>query len=269
MITRNPVLKAILPTRPKRWKRTGIRQIAHDLMNSTLLKALVKPFVRQAIWSAKKKTISQILVARCRRDRLPEHGRFTPREIKRITRQARQNVRELMPYLHDLENIGNYQMEYGGLVDLATYRALVKEKIDPAYATTLVGDMIWQARTNARGVIPIVDPLRMMVARLTTSDRLDFLEKRLKDGVRYPYSQPGYRIDLYKDEEVWCMDIYSCPVYDFYNQFGHEELALFRRTWCTFDFAVAEHLVDGGSYQRKHTLSDGDGVCDMRWSIAR
>jgi hypothetical protein len=232
-----------------------------------MLKKFVKTIIRKAAWSAKKKTVIQILASRCRRDGMPEHGRFTPREINQIIRHAYLYTKELMPYFVDLDNVSNYLMEYGGLIDLAIYRALVKAKIDPVYAGNLVGDMIWQARVNAKGLIPIIDPLRVKLAKLTAKDPMAFLEKRLKDGMKYPYSKPGYKIEFYRNENAYCMDIYSCPVYDFYRQFGQEEMTLFRKTWCTFDYSVAEHLVEGGKYQRKHTLSDGDKVCDMRWFI--
>jgi hypothetical protein len=150
---------------------------------------------------------------------------------------------------------------------LAIYKALVKERIDPDYAMDLIGDMIWQARVNAKGLIPIIDPLRLKLAKIMSKDPMAFLEKRLKDGMKFPYSEPGYKVELYKDKNVYCMDFYSCPVFDFYKQFGKEEMTLFRKTWCTYDYAAAEHLVEGGKYQRKHTLSDGDELCDMRWSI--
>jgi len=70
---------------------------------------------------------------------MPEYGRFTPREIKQIIFQANLNVKELMPYLNDLDNVGNYQNEYAGLIDLAIYRALLKARIDRNYAVNLVG----------------------------------------------------------------------------------------------------------------------------------
>ena len=216
-----------------------------------------------------EKTISQILTSRCRRDGMPEYGRFTPREIEQIVFQANLNVKELMPYFNDLDNMGNYINEYGGLLTLAIYRALVKENIAPDYAVNLVGDMQWQARVNAKGHTPIIDPLRKKLDKLTTKDPMAFLEKLLKGAMKYPYGEPGYKIEFYKDKNVYCMDIYSCPVFDFYKQFGQEEMTLFRKTWCTYDFTVAEHLVEGGKYQRKHTLSDGDEVCDMRWFINR
>ncbi len=236
-------------------------------MRSIGLRSLAKPFVRRAVRNAKKKTVSQVLISRCRRDGLPEFGRFTPGEIKRIILQAESNIQELMPYFIDSDKIGNYMNEYGGLIDLAIYRALKNEKIESSYAMNLVGDMIWQARMNSKGLVPIYDPLRMKLAKLRTKDRISFLGKRLEDGLKFPYSEPGYKAELYKDEDVYCMDFYSCVVHDFYKQFGPEEMTLFRRSWCTFDYSVAEILVEGGKYQREHCLSDGDDVCDMRWFI--
>jgi len=232
-----------------------------------MFKKLIKQIVRKIAWTAKKKTISQILASRCRRDGMPEYGRFTPREIEQIILQANLNIKELMPYFNDLDNVGNYQNEYVGLLDLAIYRALLKENIASDYAVNLVGDMMWQAVVNAKGLIPIIDPLRKKFSKLTTKDPMAYLEKRLKAMMKYPYSKPGYKIEFYKDKNVYCMDIYSCPVFDFYKQFGQEEMTLFRRTWCTFDFTAAENVVEGGKYQRKHTLSDDDEVCDMRWFI--
>ena len=230
-------------------------------------KTLMKNIIRKIAWTAKKKTMVQILASRCKRDGLPEYGRFTPREIDRIIFQTNLNIKELMPYFNDLDSIGNYQNEYVGLIDLAIYRALIKEKIEPNYAMNLVGDMMWQAVVNAKGIIPIIDPLRKKWWRLTTKDSMSFLGKRIKAAMKYPYSKPGYKIKLYMDKNVYCMDIYSCPVFDYYKQFGEEEMTLFRKTWCTFDFSVAEYGVEGGRYERKHTLSDGDEVCDMRWFI--
>lgn len=233
-----------------------------------MAKTLLKQIARRLVWSAKKKATFQILRSRCRQDGLAEYGHFTDKEIQQILAQAELNIKELMPCFIDIDSLGNYVNEYGGLVDLAVYRALVKAEVEPGYAMNLVGDMIWQARMNAGGVLPIIDPLRIRLAKMTTKDRLAFMERRLKDGMNYPYSEPGYKIEFYRDGDVYCMDIYTCPVYDFYKQFGREEMTLFRRTWCTFDYSVAQVLVEGGRYQREHTLSDGDEVCDMRWFIA-
>lgn len=212
-------------------------------MKSTLFKRLAKKIIRIVAWAAKKRTIVQILASRCRQNGMPQYGRFTSKEIKQIIFQANSNIKELMPYFNNLDNVGNYQNEYVGLIDLAIYRALLKAKIDPNYAVNLVGDMQWQGVVNSKGLIPIIDPVRKKLHKLTTKDPIAYLEKRLKAMMKYPYSEPGYKIEFYKDKNVYCMDIYSCPVFDFYKQFGEEEMALFRKTWCAFDYTSAEHLV--------------------------
>ena len=99
-----------------------------------MLRNLIKSTIRQAAWSAKTKTIKQILQSRCRRHGKPEYGRFTHREIERIIHQANENIKELMPYFVDHDNIGNYLMvtkyvicaglSKGTLLDNLTPRAL-------------------------------------------------------------------------------------------------------------------------------------------------
>lgn len=232
-----------------------------------MFKKIIKIIIRKISWKVKKKTIIQVLPSRCRRDGMPEYGRFTPKDIKRIIFQANFNIKEIMPYFMDIDNIGNYQNEYGGLLDLAIYRALIKEGIDSNYAMNLVGDMMWQVVVNSKGLIPIIDPLRKKLLKLSTKDPMAILEKRINQAMKYPYSKPGYKIEFYKDNQIYCMDIYTCPVYDFFKQFGNEEMTLFKKTWCTFDYTSAEYIVEGCKYERKHTLSYGDKVCDMRWSI--
>jgi hypothetical protein len=143
----------------------------------------------------------------------------------------------------------------------------LKEGTEPSYAMNLVADMIWQVRMNSKGLIPFYDPMRLRLARMRTKNPMDFLGRRLEDGLKFPYSEPGYKAELRRDGDVYCMDFYACPVHDFYKQFGEEEMTLFRRTWCTYDYSVAEVLVEGGKYLSEHCLSDGDELCDMRWFI--
>jgi hypothetical protein len=89
----------------------------------------------------------------------------------------------------------------------------------------------------------------------------------LRDMLKFPYGKPGYEAELYEEANGFRMNLYSCPLYDFYKQFGEEELTLFRKVFCTYDYAAAERLVDGGRYQRERTLSDGDEVCATRWFV--
>jgi len=72
-----------------------------------MLKKLIKQIIRKMTWTAKKKTIMQILTPRCRRDGMPEYGRFTSRDIEQIIFQANSNIKELIPYFKDFDKIGN------------------------------------------------------------------------------------------------------------------------------------------------------------------
>lgn len=234
-----------------------------------MVNKIIKNIIRVITWREMKKSLMQILPSRCKKDGLPEYGRFTPKEIQRIISQAQLNIEELIPRFKDLENIGNYQNAYLGLLGLAAYRALIKNGIESKYAMNIVGDMQWQAYMNNQGIVPIIDPIRKKLLRIFQKDPLDIIDIRLRQMMKYPYCKPGYQSEYYKENQVICWDFYSCPMHDFYKQFGAEEMTLFRRTMCTFDYSVAEHGVEGGKYERKHCLSDGDKVCDMRWSVVR
>jgi len=48
---------------------------------------------------------------------------------------------------------------------------------------------------------------------------------------------------------------------------NEEERRFFYNSWCMFDFAIAKVMAKDGSYERPHTLSAGDDVCDMRWFV--
>ncbi len=224
---------------------------------------LVKQIIRNQSWTVKKKSVVQVLTPRCRRDGEPEYGRFTTGDMERIFLHAKSNIEELMPYFKDLANIGNYVMAYSSLLDLAIYRALLREKVDPGYAVNLIGDINWQYVVNTGGYYR----LKRKLIALKTKDPIERMGMYLSDVLKFPYGKPGYRAELSKEGKVYHMNIYSCPLYDFYRQFGNEELTLFRKVFCTYDYAAAERLIEGGRHQREHTLSDGDEVCDMRWFI--
>jgi ribosomal protein L17 len=185
-------------------------------------------------------------------------------DVERIIQHANSFTTELAPHFKDLPNIGNYMMAYSSMLDLAIYRALISEMVDPGYATNLIGDINWQFVVNTGGYYR----LKKKLIALKTKDPMTRMGIFLDEMVKFPYSKPGYRIELYKEGDVYHMNSYTCPVYDFYKQFGNEELALFRKVFCTYDYSAAERLIEGGRYQREHTLSDGDDVCDMVWFIA-
>jgi len=224
-------------------------------------KMFIKQIIRKLVSTAAKKSLVQVLTPRCRRDGEPEYGRFNPTDIERIIRHVNLNIEELMPYIQNLDNIGNYINVYVSLLDLAIYRTLVREGLNPSYAINLTGDINWQLGVNTSGIFQ----LKRKLIALKTREPSDLTGKFLEDMLKFPFGEPGYQVDFYKDKNTYHMNIHSCPVFDFYKQFGKEEMAVCRKVFCTYDYAVAERI--GGRYEREHTLSDGDEVCDMRWSI--
>ena len=48
-----------------------------------MLKKLIKRIIRKMARTAKKKTMMQVLTPRCRRDGMPEYGRFISRDIEK------------------------------------------------------------------------------------------------------------------------------------------------------------------------------------------
>ena len=228
-----------------------------------MLQKLIKRIIQKQVWTIKKKSVVQVLTPRCRREDEPEYGRFTTTDIERTIQQTDSILLELIPYFKDLPNLGNYMMAYSSMIDLAIYRALLREKVDPGYATKLIGDINWQFVLNTGGYYR----LKRELIAVKTKDPMERMGIFLGDMLKFPYGKPGYRAELYKEGNVYHMNFYSCPIYNFYKQFGNEELTLFRKVFCTYDYAAAERLVEGGRYQREHTLSNGDNVCDMRWFI--
>ena len=220
---------------------------------------------RKSAWKLKREVLFQLLRTRCRREHLPEHGYFQPRHIEQILLQAEANMKQLMPFFIDIDHLGNYRNEYLGLIDLAIYRALITEHVEKDYAISLVADSLWLAALHLQS-----SPLLAMgniLMRLSSKTPTDHLGKILNWVMKTRVGPPGYRVNVHRENDVFHLDYSSCLVHDFYKQFGKEELQFFRRTWCTSDFATAEMLVDGGRCERAHTLSDGDGVCDMRWFV--
>ena len=224
----------------------------------------LKQVVRKQVWAVKRKTVIQVLTPRCRRDGEPEYGRFTSQDIERIIQQATINLAGLQPFFKDLPNLGNYTMAYSAMIDLAYYRALNAETVDPGYTIRLIGDINWQYVISTSGYYRLKK--KLIAAR--TRDPIERMGLFLRDMLKFPYGEPGYQAELTREGDTFRMNFYTCPLYDYFKQFGEEELTLFRKVFCTYDYAAAERLIEGGRYEREHTLSDGDAVCDMRWFIA-
>lgn len=170
------------------------------------------------------------------------------------------------PLIHavELEKIksrGNRLTITLGLYHVALYRSLRKLDIEDDYAIDLASELGWSVyKYNVRLIYKFV---RLFVynkqKQLNTITRLLML---------FPFSQDanGYQRTAWNEADHLRTDWTQCAVLVAMNKVGNEkDLNFFRNSWCQYDFRVPEVISKEGYYGRKHTLSSGDNVCDMKW----
>lgn len=190
-------------------------------------------------------------------------GRFVRRDIERILVKTYENVDELIPNagLSNYRSRGNRLNVLLGVYSLAAYRAMRDSGLAHDQAVEIFGDIGW--RLYSLGVnIPL-----FFVRQFTRNPqrRLNFV---IRVFLFFPFSEDpaGYHRTFWKEKDRYCTDWFRCVVYDYFRANGtEEEIELFRRTWCQYDSALPGLIHPDGYYERPHTLSSGDKVCDMRW----
>lgn len=145
---------------------------------------------------------------------------------------------------------------------LAVYRAIRETGVEEDYATELCTDYLWKAYKRQVGI-------QRLIARVFVRDGQKQMNMMQRMFLRVPLAAPGYDCELTKTSGGFAYDIRRCPVRDYYVGQGEEALRFFRNSWCTLDYPLAEYLVEGGKYERTHTLSAGDTMCDMRWVVEK
>jgi hypothetical protein len=216
----------------------------------TLVRLACRPVGK---WAAKR-----VLLGRSLDRNHAAKGRITRAHVDRILARTWQNYDQLAPraQVDRLQTRGNRQNVLLGVFSLAVYRALLAEGIEQRYATELVADLAWKVYENWVTV-------PRLIARLLRRDPQEQMNLMLRMFLRFPFSRPGYDWRAHTEDGALALDFYRCPVRDFLHSQGEEEFML--GTWCSLDFALAQVMVKGGRYQRPHTLSAGDRVCDMKW----
>ena len=216
----------------------------------TLVRLALWPLAR---WAAKRALLGLYLD---RND--PARGRVTRDQMDRVLRQTWQAYDALAPgaQVGRLKTRGNRQNVLLGVFSLAVWRALLAEGIDQPYATELVTGLAW--KIYEKWVV-----LPRLAARCAHRDPQQQMNLMLRMFLRFPFSRPGYDWQARPGDGAFALDIYRCPVRDYLRSQGEEEFM--RNSWCTLDFALAQVMTKGGRYQRPHTLTAGDRVCDMKW----
>jgi len=222
-----------------------------------------------------RRAARQIVVGRLvQRDR-PERGRFLPDEVDTILSRAWRNLDAMLPEaeLDRIPTLGNRQIVYLTVLTVAAYRSFIDAGIEREYAIELFADVGWK-------VYEALIRLPRWVVRILTRNPQRQLELILRALLVYPFSRPGrpgYECRAWSEPDAFCTYWRHCPPYDFVRRWvvkhgDHGELEAFRRSWCWYDWALTRAMVDGEAltrYERPHTLSEGDDVCDMRWSARR
>jgi hypothetical protein len=187
-------------------------------------------------------------------------GRLTRRDVARILDRALQNFEQffLKVDIKQFQTAGNRLLVMLGVASHAMYQVLIDEGFDRIYATELFADVGWK-------VYEKMIKLPRLIARLRTRDPQEQMSLMLRMFLRFPFSRPGYDYQVLSEEGGFELHFYCCPIQNYFNQVG-EEAFLFN-SWCMLDYALAQLMVKGGRYKRPHTLSAGDPVCDMVWSV--
>jgi hypothetical protein len=218
---------------------------------------LIKLWLR---WSIKRSAY-QVLVGRNRDPAKPSSGRFTRGQVDDLLKSIWDHLDSLLPEanLGRYKTLGNRQNLYMAVATRAAYHSFVEAEISPRYATELISDVAWK-------VYVAWLPIPRFFARLASRDPQKQMNFILRAFLRYPFSEPGYQRKVWEEPDGLCTNWYLCLPQAYFKEHGTpEEMLFFNRTWCTFDWAIAEEMVAGGWYERPHTLSAGDDICDMTW----
>jgi hypothetical protein len=189
----------------------------------------------------------------------PHKGRFVRADLERILESTMGYFEALMrkARIRRFETLGSRMNVMLGVASLAMYKALLSEGIAPSYATELFTDVAWKVYEK----FVVLPRLIGRLVRRESQARMNFM---LHAFLTFPFNRPGYQWKVKSEQGAFQVDFSRCPVRDYFHEMGEEDFMF--NSWCTLDFALAQVMVPGGNYQRPHTLSAGDPLCDMTWT---
>ena len=205
------------------------------------------------------KTVASILIGRTRFRDAPQQGRYQKEDVARINKRLNELFLELKSGIPEQKSAGGRRNVAAGAWSLALYRAILAENSDRVYATELTGDVLWAEFEKSI-------QLYLTIARFMTRDPQKRMNIGMKLSLRYPFSRPDYEFEFQPGVDKMTVNFKRCPVHDYIKTQGPDSLEFFRNTWCKLDFAMGEHM--GGKYERPHTLSHGDSICDMTFTAS-
>lgn len=224
-------------------------------------------FVSKSLGSAAKQVLSAREIALEDGQRV----RWLPGEAREFLKNLPVEVTSLRSHanLNNLPNFGNRLMVELTVWTIGAYRALRSMGVTTEEARALVADIGW---------VVYAQMLRLysLPFRLITRNPAKRLRWTIKALLRFPFSvseAPGYAAKISETEEGILTHFTHCPPQSFVRRLGEEagnqdDLLAFQQSWCRYDWAGADLIAGDGRrdhYERPHTLSHGDAVCDMCW----
>lgn len=234
-----------------------------------ILKRVYRRMIRKAAY--------EVAMGRMKQPGAPQKGRFLRNEIDTILEETWREVESLLPAAHlaRIPTRGNRHNVFLGVLTVAAYHTFRDAGLEKDYAIELFADIGWKLYTRFL-ILP------RFLARLVTRDRQRQMNFILRLLMRFPFSapgRPGYEVQAWTEQGRFCTFWTHCPPYAFVREYvsmhgDGGEIEAFVKSWCWYDWAFAYAMVDGsyetyGHYERPHTLSAGDAICDMCWYAGR
>ncbi|MGE5334106.1 MAG: hypothetical protein ACM3N4_05345 [Nitrososphaerota archaeon] len=233
-----------------------------------MLSGLYRPFVRRAA--------RQVLQGR-RIDRSrPEAGRFLRTDVTAFLDDVWRKVPGILAGedLDAIPTLGNKNNVFLAAVTIAAYQALLDAGIEREYAMELFADVGWK-------LYELMAKAPLSVARLVRKDPQRRVELVIHLLLRFPFSapgRPGYEVKAWsKHDRIYTYWTYCAPLGFVRRYVEHHgdrgEIEAFYQSWCLYDWPLADILAgskagERNHYERPHTLSRGDAVCDMCFHAA-
>lgn len=206
----------------------------------------------------------------------PAAGRLLRADVDAFLEEVWRRVPALLAEddLRRIPGLGNRHNVFLGALTVAAWGALLERGIERRYAIELFADVGWKLYERMLG-IPFT------LARLGARDPQRRMDLALQLMMRFPFSapgRPGYEVRAWSEPGRFLTHWTYCAPLGFVRRHVERhgdsgELEVFRQSWCLYDWPAADILAggrpgEGGHYERPHTLSHGDPVCDMCWSAA-
>ena len=203
----------------------------------------------------------------------PERGRWLKHDVDEFQTELWREAKRLLVIadLKKLPTVGSRHNVFLAVLTMAAYRCLLNSGTEPSYARSLLSDIGWKVYSWL--MLLVYKPMS-----LTSRKPQKKMNRTLKALMIFPFSapgKPGYEVKSWTEEGRFYTHWTHCPPQQFVRdlidaQGDRGELEAFYHSWCLYDWPAGDLLAGGKRgkhYDRPHTMSKGDSVCDMCWHV--